>query len=167
VSLPSLHGRVAYIFCEADFDVDQIVGVENIRLTNPDELADCAMQRFDPHFAEQVKDGDIIVGAENFGYGHPHFAPMIGLRHLGIRAIVAESFATGYWREEIAEGFPQIACPGIISCVERWDVVEVDWNTKELNNLTRGTSLPITPYTNSELGMLQAGGLVPYLQKKI
>ena len=167
MKLPPLHGRVSYIFCEADFDVDQIVGVENIRLTNPDELAKCAMQRFDPHFAEQVKDGDIVVGAENFGYGHPHFAPMIGLRRLGIRAVVAESFATGYWREEIAEGFPQIACPGIINHVERWDMVEVNWNTQELNNLTRGISLPITPYTNSEIGMLQAGGLVPYLREKL
>ena len=36
---------------------------------------------------------------------------MIGLRRLGVRAVIAESFATGYWREEIAEGFPQIACP--------------------------------------------------------
>jgi len=64
-------------------------------------------------FADLVQPGDIIVGGENFGYGHPHFAPMIGLRRLGISAVAANSFATGYWREEIAEGFPQIACPGI------------------------------------------------------
>ena len=113
MSLDALRGRVAFVFAEADFDVDQIVGVENIRLTDPDALAACAMRRFDPGFAEQVRPGDVVVGAENFGYGHPHFAPMIGLRRLGVRAVIAESFATGYWREEIAEGFPQIACPGI------------------------------------------------------
>ena len=106
MSLDALRGRVAFVFEEADFDVDQIVGVENIRLTDPDALAACAMRRFDPGFAEQVRPGDVVVGAENFGYGHPHFAPMIGLRRLGIRAVIAESFATGYWREEIAEGFP-------------------------------------------------------------
>ena len=113
MSLATLRGRVAWVFDEADFDVDQIVGVENIRLTDPDALAACAMRRFDPGFAEVVRRGDVVVGAENFGYGHPHFAPMIGLRRLGVSAVIAESFATGYWREEIAEGFPQIACPGI------------------------------------------------------
>ena len=83
MSLDALRGRVAFVFEEADFDVDQIVGVENIRLTDPDALAACAMRRFDPGFAGQVEPGDVVVGAENFGYGHPHFAPMIGLRRLG------------------------------------------------------------------------------------
>ena len=92
MSLDALRGRVAFVFEEADFDVDQIVGVENIRLTDPDALAACAMRRFDPGFAEQVEPGDVVVGAENFGYGHPHFAPMIGLRRLGVRAVIAESF---------------------------------------------------------------------------
>ena len=127
MSLAPLRGRVAFVFEEADFDVDQIVGVENIRLTDPDALAACAMRRFDPGFAEQVRPGDVVVGAENFGYGHPHFAPMIGLRRLGVRAVIAESFATGYWREEIAEGFPQIACPGITGLARRWDEIEIDW----------------------------------------
>ncbi len=68
MSLAPLRGRVAYVFEEADFDVDQIVGVENIRLTDPDALAACAMRRFDPGFAEKVEPGDVVVGAENFGY---------------------------------------------------------------------------------------------------
>ena len=55
MSFDALRGRVAFVFEEADFDVDQIVGVENIRLTDPDALAACAMRRFDPGFAEQVR----------------------------------------------------------------------------------------------------------------
>ena len=49
--------------------MDQIVGVENIRLTDADALAACAMRRFDPGFADAVRPGDMVVGAENFGYG--------------------------------------------------------------------------------------------------
>ena len=167
MSLAPLRGRVAYVFEEADFDVDQIVGVENIRLTDPDALAACAMRRFDPGFAEKAKPGDVIVGAENFGYGHPHFAPMIGLRRLGVRAVIADSFATGYWREEIAEGFPQIACPGVTQLVQRWDEIEIDWDTAEVRNLSRGGALAIAPYSTAERGMLQAGGLIPYLREKL
>ena len=167
MSLGVLRGRVAYIFSEADFDVDQIVGVENIRLTDPDALAAVAMRHFDPAFADLVQPGDIVVGAENFGYGHPHFAPMIGLRRLGISAVAADSFATGYWREEIAEGFPQIACPGITGLVARWDTVEIDWEGAEIRNCTAGGALPIAPYSDAEIAMLRAGGLVPYLRQKL
>ena len=167
MSLAPLRGRVAFVFEEADFDVDQIVGVENIRLTDPDALAACAMRRFDPGFAEKVEPGDVVVGAENFGYGHPHFAPMIGLRRLGVRAVIADSFATGYWREEIAEGFPQIACPGITSLAQRWDEIEIDWEAAEVRNLSRGGALPTAPYSTAERGMLQAGGLIPYLREKL
>ncbi len=167
MSLAPLRGRVAWVFAEPDFDVDQIVGVENIRLTDADALAACAMRRFDPDFTDAVREGDVVVGAENFGYGHPHFAPMIGLRRLGIRAVIAESFATGYWREEIAEGFPQIACPGITRLVERWDEIEIDWEGAEVRNLGRGGARPIAPYSSAERGMLKAGGLVPYLREKL
>jgi 3-isopropylmalate/(R)-2-methylmalate dehydratase small subunit len=167
MSLETVRGRVAYIFAEDDFDVDQIIGVENIRLTDPDALAACAMRQFDPDFADLVQPGDVVVGGENFGYGHPHFAPMIGLRHLGIRAVAANSFATGYWREEIAEGFPQVACPGITGLVARWDTIEIDWRAGEIRNLTSGSALPILPYSEAELGMLKAGGLVPYLRARL
>ena len=167
MSLAPLRGRVAYVFEEADFDVDQIVGVENIRLTDPDALAACAMRRFDPGFADKVEPGDVVVGAENFGYGHPHFAPMIGLRRLGVRAVIADSFATGYWREEIAEGFPQIACPGITGLAQRWDEIEIDWDAAAVRNVSRGDALPIAPYSTAERGMLQAGGLIPYLREKL
>ena len=166
MSLASLRGRVAYVFDEADFDVDQIVGVENIHLTDPDALAACAMRRFDPGFAEAVRPGDVVVGAENFGYGHPHFAPMIGLRRLGIRAVIAESFATGYWREEIAEGFPQIACSGITGLVARWDEVEIDWEAAEIRNLSgagRCRWPPIRAPSAASCGVVvywSAGGLV-------
>lgn len=167
MTMQNLHGRVAYVFEEIDFDVDQIVGVENIRLTDLNALAGVAMRAYDPDFASSVRPGDMIVGNHNFGYGHPHFAPMQGLRHLGITAVIAESFAPGYWREEIAEGFPQIACPGIIGLVERWDEIAVDWNAGLVRNLTRGAELPFAPFTAHEIGMLRAGGLVGHLKNKL
>ena len=85
----------------------------------------------------------------------------------GISAVAANSFATGYWREEIAEGFPQIACPGITGLVARWDSVEVDWDSAEIRNCTTGDALPIIPYSKAEIGMLRTGGLIPYLRKRL
>ena len=165
MSLKNLRGRVAWIFTETDFDVDQIVGVKNIKIQNVEELARLAMQSYDPDFAKQVKPGDLLVGAHNFGYGHPHYPPMRAMRHLGITGIIAESFSPGYWRGEVSMGFPQITCPGILGLVERWDDIEVDFTSNQVRNLTKGRSLPFDPLSQSEIDMLSAGGLVPYLKR--
>lgn len=166
MALSNLRGRVAFVFDEEDFDVDQIVGVENIKLKDPDELAAVAMQAYDPDFAEQVRPGDILVGARNFGYGHPHYPPMIAMRHLGLAGVVAESFSPGYWRGEIAMGFPQAACPGVLDAVSRWDEVELDWDALEFRNLTTGKTLPIEPLSESDRLMLAHGGLIGYLHAR-
>jgi 3-isopropylmalate/(R)-2-methylmalate dehydratase small subunit len=165
MELKNLRGRVAYIFDEEDFDVDQIVGVKNIKITDINELAAVAMKSYDPDFADKVQPGDLLVGGRNFGYGHPHYPPMRAMRHLGIAGVVAESFSPGYWRGEISMGFPQASCPGILGLVERWDEIEVDWKAGVVRNLTKGTELPIEPLSKADEQMLIAGGLVPYLKQ--
>jgi len=166
MALSNLRGRVAFMFTERDFDVDQIVGVKNIKLRDPAELAAVAMQAYDPDFARQVRPGDLLVGADNFGYGHPHYPPMIAMRHLGIRGVIAESFSPGYWRGEIAMGFPQVACPGILGFVERWDDIEVDWDGNRIVNYTRGSEIVIEPLSLADRQMLDAGGIVGYLHAR-
>ena len=164
-ALPNLKGRVAFIFEERDFDVDQIIGVKNIKIQDVDELAALAMQSYDPEFQSKVREGDVVVGADNFGYGHPHYPPMRAMRHLGIAGVIAESFSPGYWRGEISMGFPQVSCPGILGFVERWDDIEVDWTAGVVRNLTRTTEIAFEPLSRADRQMLEAGGLVPYLKQ--
>ncbi|WP_119168772.1 3-isopropylmalate dehydratase small subunit [Algihabitans albus] len=164
--LKNLRGRAAFVFDEIDFDVDQIVGVKNIKIKDTDELAKVAMQGYDPDFATRVKPGDLLIGNENFGYGHPHYPPMIAMRRLGISGVVAESFSPGYWRGEIAMGFPQIACPGVLGLVSRWDELEVDWKDSQVINRTTGTALPFEPLSDGDRMMLEHGGLIGYLHAR-
>lgn len=166
MDLPNLRGRVAFIFDEIDFDVDQIVGVKNIKITDVAALAKVAMQSYDPEFASKVKPGDLLVGNHNFGYGHPHYPPMKAMRHLGIAGVIAESFSPGYWRGEISMGFPQVACPGILGFVSRWDELELDWASNTLRNLTRGTTIHPEPLPRADREMLAAGGLERYLKQR-
>ena len=166
MTLNNLRGRVAFIFEEIDFDVDQIVGVSNMKTTDINELTKAAMQSYDKNFLSTVKPGDLLVGNHNFGYGHPHYPPMKAMRHLGIRGVIAESFSPGYWRGEISMGFPQIPCPGILKFVSRWDEIEVDWATSTLSNLTQGTTIGFEPLPHADFAMLQAGGLENYLKNR-
>ncbi|TPQ49596.1 3-isopropylmalate dehydratase [Prosthecomicrobium hirschii] len=165
--LQNLRGRVAFIFEEIDFDVDQIVGVKNIKITDIEELAAAAMQDYDPDFRTSVRKGDLLVGNANFGYGHPHYPPMRAMRHLGIAGMIAESFSPGYWRGEVSMGFPQVSCPGILGLVKRWDEVEVDWQQGRVLNLTTGAALPFEPLALADRRMIEAGGLVPYLKQPL
>ncbi|RBI73572.1 3-isopropylmalate dehydratase [Roseovarius sp. TE539] len=164
MALKNLRGRVAFIFEDDDFDVDQIVGVKNIKIQDLDELAGLAMTTYDPEFGSKVQPGDLIVGGHNFGFGHPHYPPMKALRHLGITGVVAESFSPGYWRGEISMGFPQISCPGIRAFVDRWDEIEVDWEAGIVRNISRGTDIAFEPLALADRAMLEAGGLLEYLK---
>jgi 3-isopropylmalate/(R)-2-methylmalate dehydratase small subunit len=165
--LATLKGRVAWIFAEENFDVDQIVGVKNIKITNVAELAAIAMRHYDPGFGEAVRPGDMVVGAGNFGYGHPHYPPLRALGHLGITGVIADSFAPGFWRGEISMGTPLIPCPGIVAMVKRWDEVEVDWQAGVVRNLTTGAARPFEPLSAADMAMLETGGLLPYLKREL
>jgi 3-isopropylmalate/(R)-2-methylmalate dehydratase small subunit len=167
MTLHDIKGRVAWIFRDDNFDVDQIVGVKNIKLTNIEELAGVAMTSYDPEFATVVRPGDLIVGGKNFGYGHPHYPPMKVMRHFGIQAVVAESFSPGFWRGEISMGFPLVACPVILEVVERWHQLTVVWQTGVVRNETTGNELQMEPLSLADSKMLQFGGLIPYLKASI
>lgn len=161
--LENMRGRVALILAETDFDVDQIVGIVNTKVQDPELLAKLVLEWCDDEFAQRLQPGDFIVAGLNFGYGHPHYPTMIGMRHLGLAAVLGESFSPGYWLGEISKGFPQVACPGILAGVNRWDEVEIDWASAVVTNLTQGTTLPFQPLTTSEMNTLAAGGFLKYL----
>lgn len=167
MSLSNLRGRVAWVFEEDDFDIDLIIGVSNIKITDLKELAALAMADRAPDFAANVQLGDLLVGGRNFGYGHPHYPAMRAMRHLGIAGVIAESFSPGFFRGEISMGFPLITCPGIATAVERGDEVEVNWGGNCVRLLPSGRSLPTQPLSAAERGTLEAGGLIPYLKTRI
>lgn len=166
MSLPAISGRVACVFPD-DYDVDQIVGVKNIKIQDVDQLAELALQNLGPAFRERVRPGDVLVAGANFGYGHPHFPAMKAMRKLGIRAVVAESFFPVYWRGEISNGFPQVPCAGITALVQPGDPIEIDFAGRRIHLPARGRELSFPPYARAELAMLEAGGFRPWLQQSI
>lgn len=152
-----LEGRVVWIFGD-DFDVDLIIGVENIKYYDPDILASVCMKSYDPDFLSQVKAGDVIVGGRNFGYGHPHYPAMISLRNAGVVAVIAESFAPGFWRGEIYQGMPLVTIPGISSAVSRWDTLIIDWRAATVINKDSGQKLEGKPPSAHTIDVIEAGG---------
>jgi 3-isopropylmalate/(R)-2-methylmalate dehydratase small subunit len=167
MTLHNIDGRVAWVFREDNFDVDQIIGVENIKVTDVEKLVGLIASHLDPELTKVVQPGDVLVGAGNFGYGHPHYSAMRAMRHIGIRALIAESFSPGFWRGEISMGFPLITCPGILDFVSRWDRLSIDWDGGVVANLTTGKTLPFVPHEPADYTMLAQGGLIGYLKHRL
>ncbi|WP_329236765.1 3-isopropylmalate dehydratase [Actinoallomurus sp. NBC_01490] len=159
-----LRGRVAWIFGD-DFDVDLIIGVENIKYYDADKLRAVCMKAFDPEFVEKVEPGDVVVGGRNFGYGHPHYPPLVALRNLGISAVLAESFSPGFWRGETYNGMPLVTVPGIATAVRRFDPVEVDWR-RAVVRLPDGTELTGNPPSERVIKVLESGGSLNLLLRE-
>ncbi|WP_245819980.1 3-isopropylmalate dehydratase [Rhodococcoides yunnanense] len=151
-----IDGRVAWIFGD-DFDIDLVVGVSNIKSYDPVHLRSVCMSAYDPGFADRVRKGDIIVGGRNFGYGHPHYPPMVALRNAGISAIVAESFSPGFWRGETFNGVPLITIPGVSTAVATGDSVTLDWRTATLSTAD-GTEMVGSPPNARTVKVIEAGG---------
>ena len=166
MTLPNLRGRVAWVFDEDDFDIDLIIGVRNIKITDLDELARLAMGDRTPGFAATVQRGDLLVGGRNFGYGHPHYPAMRAMRHIGIAGVVAESFSPGFFRGEVSMGFPLVTCPGIVALAQRGDELEVDWSAAQVRHPRSGRALALQPLAAADRRMLEAGGLLPYLRAR-
>ncbi|MFI1234459.1 3-isopropylmalate dehydratase [Nocardia salmonicida] len=151
-----IEGKVAWIFGD-DFDIDLVVGVANIKSYDPDHLRSVCMRAYDPTFTDRVGPGDIIVGGRNFGYGHPHYPPMVALRNAGIAAIVAESFSPGFWRGETFNGMPLITIPGVSTAVLVDDAVSLDWRAAAVR-LSDGTQLVGNPPSPRTVQVIEAGG---------
>jgi 3-isopropylmalate/(R)-2-methylmalate dehydratase small subunit len=151
-----IEGRIAWIFGD-DFDIDLVVGVSNIKSYDPDHLRSVCMSAYDPDFADRVRPGDIIVGGRNFGYGHPHYPPMVALRNAGISAIVAESFSPGFWRGETFNGMPLITIPGVSSAVSTNEEISLDWRTATLRTAA-GVELVGHAPNPRTIQIIEAGG---------
>ena len=162
--LNNINGRAAWVFDEANYDIDLIVGVQNIKITDVAELKSVCMTDYDKDFSSNVQAGDVLVGGENFGYGHPHYSSFKALRALGIAAVFADSFAPGFYRGETTNGFALIECPGISKLVKRWDRLAYNWETDTLT-INGGNNIHCTvPKKTKEL--IEYGGIINYLKAK-
>lgn len=74
--------------------------------SNIPECAPHLFQRYDPGFYERVNDwgGGIIVAGNDYGQGSSREQAAMVVAHLGIRAVVAKSFARIHRRNLVAQG---------------------------------------------------------------
>lgn len=155
----------AWTFGE-DISTDHIITAKYLGTTDPKVFAEHCLENVNPRFPREAKAGDLIVAGPNFGCGSSREQAPLAIKHLGIAAILAPSFARIFFRNAINLALPVLECPGVHTKVKDGETVEVDLAAGEVRT-ARGEVLRFRPLPPHVLEILEAGGLVPKLRRDL
>ena len=130
-----------------------------------EEIKPHLLEDLDPEFAGNVEAGDLLFGGKNFGCGSSREQPTLGLKAVGVRAIVAKSFARIFYRSSINQGLLLVECPEAVDAYQDGDEVELDAPAGEIRVGGKTFAFPKLP--PEILAIRDAGGLLPYTREML
>jgi 3-isopropylmalate/(R)-2-methylmalate dehydratase small subunit len=134
-------------------------------IMTPEEMAQHAMENFDPEFVNKVKQGDILVAGSNFGCGSSREQAVVCLKASGISALIGKSFARIYYRNAINNGLLPVQCPEAVDTISEGDEITIDTEGGVIQTPAGSfTFPPLAPFVQE---ILDSGGLIPYTRKKL
>jgi len=148
-------------------DTDGIIPARYLNVSRPEDLARHCMEDIDPGFASAVQPGDIIVGGENFGCGSSREHAPLAIKEAGVACVVARSFARIFYRNSINVGLPILECPQAVEETEKGDQLTVDLRAGTITNERTGCTYRASPFPEFIMGIVEAGGLVPYTRERL
>ena len=161
----ALRGRVHRYGDHIDTDI--IIAARYLNTTDPAELAKHCMEDAGDHFTARVQAGDFIVAGENFGCGSSREHAPIAIKAAGISVVIAKSFARIFFRNAINVGLPILESPAAAEAAQTGDELEIDLETGAIRNLTRGATYQSEPFPPFLREIIDAGGLVQYVQVRV
>lgn len=147
-------------------DTDVIIPARHLTSADPKHLAAHCMEDIDTSFATSVKAGDIMVAGKNFGCGSSREHAPIAIKASGISLVIASDFARIFYRNAINVGLPIMECPEASEGISNGDIVEADFDTGVITNVTTGKTFQAKPFPEFIKKIIDAGGLVPYTKAK-
>jgi 3-isopropylmalate dehydratase small subunit len=133
--------------------------------STPEEIKPHLLEDLDPTFSKIVKEGDIIFAGKNFGCGSSREQPVVGLKVVGIKAVVAESYARIFYRAAINQGLLLIECPEAVKSYSKGNNIKLITDTGKIIVGRKTFSFPKLP--KEIIAIRDAGGLLAYTRKKL
>lgn len=150
-----------------NINTDIIIPGRYLTIRNLSELSSHTFEPVIPNFAAKVQLGDIIVAGHSFGCGSSRDEAVLVLKHLGIGAVIAESFSRIFFRNAINLGLPAIECKNITKNVEDGHELEVSLDNGQIKNLTTGRTFKASTLPDFILEIIKSGGVINILRKKL
>ena len=144
-------------------DTDVIIPARHLNTADHKELASHCMEDIDKEFVNKVKQGDIMVGGENFGCGSSREHAPIAIKASGIDCIIAKTFARIFYRNAINIGLPILECPEASEKIEAGDEVSINFDTGVITNETKSETYQALPFPDFIKDIMAKGGLMKSL----
>lgn len=148
----------------ADIDTDQLAPGAYMKL-GIEGIAPHCLEAVRPEFAGAVRPGDVIAAGPNFGIGSSREQAAAALVQLGVRAVIAPSFSGLFFRNAFNLGLL------LLTCREAGELREGEQVALDLQGMAvvsaDGRRLACDPIPEFLLDMVQAGGLMNQLRRKL
>jgi 3-isopropylmalate dehydratase small subunit len=148
-----------------DVNTDIVIPARYLTSIDPEELADHAFEPLGEEVQTRLSRSRIVVAGRNFGCGSAREQAATCLIGAGVQAVVAASFARVFFRNAINTGLLVIECPEAVAAAQDGDelFVDQDAGTVHLGDASFG----FPPYPESLRGIIDAGGLIPFVAQKL
>jgi 3-isopropylmalate/(R)-2-methylmalate dehydratase small subunit len=160
---PIIQGRV-YKFGD-NINSDIIIPGRYLIYIDRERLAQHAFEMLGEGFPAKLRGFDILVAGRNFGCGSAREQAATAIQGLGIKAVVACSFARTFYRNAINDGLPIVECPAVYKAVSEGDEIRIDLADGVIEHQRSQYSFPSIP--ESVRRILELGGLAEYLKAQL
>lgn len=151
----------------AHIDTDAIIPARFLVTTDSEVLGANCMEGLEPGWVKRVNKNDIIVAGENFGCGSSREHAPIAILGAGMPVVVAKSFARIFYRNGFNMGLVLLEVGDDVDKIKDGDELEVDTEAGRIHNRTTGAEIICAKVPPSMQELLDAGGLVPYVKKRL
>jgi 3-isopropylmalate/(R)-2-methylmalate dehydratase small subunit len=131
----------------------------------PEALAQHCLEAIAPDFAKTLRPGDVVVAGASFGIGSSREQAAVSLKILGVKAVLAKSFARIFYRNAFNLGLPALMFPQADE-ISDGDQIDLDLAAGRVVNLSSGKDYAIAPIPAHLRAIVEAGGIVGYLRAR-
>ena len=156
----TIRGRI-YKFGD-NVNSDIIIAGRHLIYIEPDKLAAHAFEMLGADFPAKLRQFDILVAGRNFGCGSAREQAVTAIMGLGLKAVVACTFARTFYRNAINSGLPIVECPDLYGAVAEGDQIQIDLAAGEIRH--NGATYSFPKFPDSMQRLLEVGGLAEYLK---
>lgn len=147
-----------HVYLRDHINTDEIIPARYLNINKELELAKHAMEDIDKDFVKKVQEGDVIVAGADFGCGSSREHAIWALRGVGIKAVIAKSFARIFYRNAINNGFLAIECKDLDDNFKTGEEIEIDLDNGKI--ITSEKEYTFTPIPEFVKDIMDKGGLL-------
>lgn len=148
-------------------DTDAIIPARFLVTADAQKLGANCMAGLEPDWVKRVNKGDIMVAGRNFGCGSSREHAPIAILGAGIPVVVGHSFARIFYRNAFNMGLLLLEIGDQVNSIDDGDELDIDAANGIIHNRTKNTEIICQPIPDSMKAILDSGGLVGYVKKRL